>query len=123
VTPAQVDPRAAAFKLREKAPLRFVLVVGNVGDAEVSEEEPTEGLGEDAELDADNAELGTVYDDDGVKGNVDNGDGEGPRAELETAGDRGVDVLSDEGAGGTVDTIAKNWGEESKFSSTLEMVN
>ena len=118
-----MDPRAAAFRLRERAPWRFVLVVGDFGDTEVGEE-PTEGLGEDAELDADNAELGTEYDDNGVKGNVNNGDDEDPGPELEITRDRGVDVLSNEGAeGATVEAIAKNWGEASKISLTLEMVN
>jgi hypothetical protein len=123
VTPAQVDPRVAAFRLRERAPLRFVLVVGDIGDTELSEEEPTEGLGEDVELAADNAELSTGYGDDGIKGNVDNRDDGDPCAELETTSGRGVDVLSDEEAGATVGATAKNWGEASQLSSTLEMVN
>ena len=76
VTPAQVDPRAAAFRVRERAQLRFVPVVGDVEDTEVGEDGAIEELGEDAELDitGDDAEQGTVFDGDCVKGNIDSGD-------------------------------------------------
>jgi hypothetical protein len=101
-----------------------VLVVGDIWDTELSEEEPTEGLGEDVELAADNAELSTGYGDDGVKGSSDDRDDGDPCDELETTSDQGVDVISDEGAeGATVGAIAKNWGEASQLSSTLGVMN
>lgn len=100
VTPAQVDPRAAAFRVRGRAPLRFVLAVGDVGDTEVEEDGPIEELAKDTELDpaGDVAELGTILDDDCAKGTVHSGDDGKSCIELETTKDRGVDVVYDDGA-------------------------
>ena len=121
-TLAHVDPRAAAFRVRERAQLQFVPVVGDVEDTEVGEDGPIEELGEDAELDltGDDAELGTRFDDDCVKGNVDSGDEGKSRVELETTKDRGVDVVYDDGAERdtveTINEVSENWGEASNFS-------
>ena len=129
VTPAQIDPRATAFRVREGALLRFVPAVGDVEDIEAEEDEPTDELGEEAELDSENtagddAELGTGY---GVKGNVDNGNDENSCVELETTEDQGVDVAyNDETERAIVDAInegAENLGEVSELLSTLKMVN
>ena len=67
-------------------------------------------MGEDTELDTakDNAELGISCHGDSVECNVDNGDDEVPCTEMEITRDRGVDVLSDEGAeGATIEAIDK----------------
>ncbi len=131
VTTAQVDPRAAAFRVRERALLRFVPAVGDVEGIEAEEDEPTDELDEEAELDSedtagDDAELGTGYDDDGVKGSLD-GDDENSCVELETTEDQGEDVAYDDGAErAIVDAInegAENLGEVSELLSTLEIVN
>ena len=84
--------------------------IENVGDTEVREEELTKELGGDVELDTaeDKCRAKHKLPDDSVKCNVDNGDDEVPCAEMEITRDRGVDVLSDEGAeGATIEAIDK----------------